>query len=91
MCRCYHHIVRYLTLSSQAAVFQRMLTMRSIDELIKLTEKPALLQTVGFGKHKGTRWRDLNSDYLTWVTRQDFGADELYTARHWLRSRKCTP
>ena len=71
-----------------ASLLQRMLTMRSVDELIELTKQPALLETVRFGKFKGKRWRDLESDYLEWILRRDFGSDEIYTARHWLRARE---
>ncbi len=70
-----------------AAVLRRMLTMKSLEELIELTQTPALLQTVRFGKFRGTQWRDLDSAYLGWITRRDFGADELHTARYWLAQR----
>ena len=64
-----------------------MLTMKSLEELIELTQTPALLQTVRFGEFRGTQWRDVDTEYLDWITRRDFGADELHTARYWLAQR----
>jgi exodeoxyribonuclease X len=57
-------------------------------ELVALTAAPALLNTLRFGKHRGQRWADVESDYLRWILRQDFGADEKHTAAYWLRERQ---
>lgn len=67
------------------ALLERMLLERSIEELIELTERPALLYRVYFGKYRGSRWQDLEPGYLRWILSKDFDEDVKHTARHWLR------
>lgn len=56
----------------------------SPEALVELTKKPILMKTVGFGMHFGKLWSDVPRDYLKWMTRQDFDADAIYTAKHHL-------
>jgi exodeoxyribonuclease X len=73
-----------------AAILQRMLEMRTVQELEILTTQPVLLTTCRFGKHRGQRWADLPSDYLRWILRsraEPFGEDALHTARSVLADR----
>lgn len=56
----------------------------SEEEMIRISSQPSLLSKIGFGKHRGSRWRDAPRDYLAWVVRQDFDEDVLHTARYWL-------
>lgn len=68
-----------------ACLLREMLTLRSLDELIEMTEHPVLLPKLTFGKHKGLRYEDAPLDYLQWMLRQpDMDADRLFTARHYL-------
>ena len=68
-----------------AHIIKRLLTLASVDELVRLTTTPVLLQQVTFGKHRGLNWSELPQDYLWWiVNKSDLGADEKYTARHYL-------
>lgn len=71
-----------------AAILDRMLEEKTVDELVDLSTRPVLLKTVRFGKHYGKAWRDLPVDYLRWIVKQDFDCDELYTAKHWLAEKE---
>lgn len=72
-----------------AHILARMLaTERTIDDLVTLTSAPVLLRTVSFGKYRGQTWREVrlkDRGYLSWLLRQDFGADERHTAEHWFK------
>lgn len=59
----------------------------SVRDMIAWEKVPSLLPgAVRFGKHKGTAWRDLPSDYLDWiVNKSDMDEDAKFTAAHWLR------
>ena len=39
-----------------------------VDRLLSLSRTPALLATVGFGKHRGQRWSAVPRDYLEWAS-----------------------
>ena len=68
-----------------AYILARMLTVTSIDELVRLTTAPVILTTIRFGKHRGQKWADLPASYLQWIVdKSDLGADEKHTARHHL-------
>lgn len=63
-------------------------TGADIEEMIRWTAGPALLHRVTFGKHKGKLWKELPSDYLSWIAdKSDLGRDEKANARHWLKQR----
>lgn len=57
-----------------------------IQWLIHTTQQPVLLRKVRFGKHVGSLWSEVPLDYLKWIVRQDFDADVIHTAHHWLRN-----
>lgn len=60
----------------------------SFGELMAWSKEPPLLQTFGFGKHKGTKWRDAPADYLEWIiAKSDLDADTKWNARHWLAEK----
>lgn len=61
-----------------------MLKLKYDHELVELTKAPILIKTVGFGKHRGVEFANVPRDYLRWLVGQDFDADTLYTAQHWL-------
>ena len=72
-------------------ILRRMLEMRSLSELLHLSQEPVLLRTVRFGKHKGAEWKNLPADYLRWILKQsDFDTDSRHTAMHYLRPRQST-
>lgn len=64
-----------------------LLRHASVEDLIRWTDEPALLSKLHFGKHAGVRIRDVPTDYWTWVIRQDFDEDVMFTARHELERR----
>jgi len=57
-------------------------TEPTIALLAEMSERPALLRTVTFGKHAGQRWSEVPRDYLAWASRQQF--DDL-DVRHTVR------
>lgn len=59
-----------------------------IEHLIQLTSEPVLLKKCRFGKHRDTEWRDVPTDYMYWVLRQDFDADTKHTCKHWIERRE---
>lgn len=70
-----------------AVVLSRLLALRPLDELLVLQHRPVLLRTVGFGKHRGVAWAEVDRSYLRWVAAASdppFGPDVVHTARHYL-------
>lgn len=59
----------------------------TIPQMIAWTNQPSLLPRVSFGKHRGLAWREVDESYLSWVIKQDFDEDVLFTARHELARR----
>lgn len=62
-----------------AALLQKMLSMVTVEELMEMQSKPALLKTVRFGKHRGELWSAVPYSYLDWARKQDFDADVKHT------------
>jgi exodeoxyribonuclease X len=74
-----------------ATLLTEMLKTRTIYELFILTHSPVLMTSVKFGKYRGLTWREVrlrDRGYLSWILKQDFGADERHTAEHWLRKKR---
>lgn len=60
----------------------------SMDEMIRWSKGPALLPRIPFGKHRGSRWEDLPTDYLRWIVdKSDLDRDAKANARHHLKQR----
>lgn len=70
-----------------AFLLREMLAKTTLDDLVLISAQPALLPRCTFGKHRGTSWKDVPSDYLSWVLRQQMDEDVLFTAQHELRLR----
>lgn len=70
-----------------AHLLRDMLSLAPIETLIQWSAEPALLVRVGFGKHRGQRWVDVDSGYLDWVLDQDFDDAVKFTVRHELARR----
>lgn len=69
-----------------AHLLRRLLALKNVDELINISEYPALLPVIRFGKHKGMKFCDAPSDYLEWVRdKSDMGEDVKFSARYWLQ------
>lgn len=43
----------------------------TLDDLIRLSNTPVMVDKIGFGKHKGTKVKDLPSSYIKWLMEQD--------------------
>ena len=57
------------------------------EHLIWMTERPVLLETCHFGKHRGAPWAEVPKDYLRWMLNNGVQADDrdvLHTVRHHL-------
>lgn len=55
--------------------------------LLALTDRPVLLGTCRFGKHRGTPWSEVPRDYLQWMLRSGAQMDDgdvAHTVRHHL-------
>lgn len=60
----------------------------SIEDMVRWSAGPPLLTNVTFGKHKGTKWKDLPTDYLIWIaTKSDMDNDTKANARFRLKER----
>ena len=68
-----------------AYILEKMISERSVEDLIKLTSLPVLLKTVSFGQHRGSLWEDVPQGYLRWILGKDFDMDVVHTARHFYR------
>lgn len=63
-----------------AFILLELLKVESAATLIEISSGPALLSRVGFGKHFGKAWTEVDTSYLNWVIGQDFDEDVIYTA-----------
>lgn len=74
-----------------AALMARILSEPDCPDfatMVRWSKGPALLPRIGFGKHKGMKWSEAPSDYLTWIVdRSDLDRDAKANARHWLKQR----
>lgn len=70
-----------------AFLLRELLARTTLDDLVLISSRPALLPRCTFGKHRGTAWADVPADYLRWVTGQQMDEDVLHTARHHLNKR----
>jgi exodeoxyribonuclease X len=60
-----------------------------VEDMVKWTKGHALLPKITFGKHRGMRWQDAPTDYLTWLRdKSDMTPDIKANARHWLKQRE---
>ena len=59
-----------------------------LDRAERVSNEPALLARLRFGRYKGVPLRDVPDDYLHWLgSEPGMDADALFTARHHLRLR----
>lgn len=59
----------------------------TVEEAIQVSNEPALLKKVHFGKHQGQQWSEVPLGYLHWAFDQDFDEDVAYTVRHEIQRR----
>lgn len=73
-----------------AVLMQRIIEENkvSIDDMVRWSAGPALLPRITFGKHKGSKWEDVPTDYLDWLAhKSDMDRDVKANARHHLKQR----
>ncbi|KQO57583.1 hypothetical protein ASF24_17110 [Methylobacterium sp. Leaf86] len=70
-----------------AYILREMLKVAPLDDLVDISSQPALLPKCNFGKHRGTPWADVPSDYLRWASGQQMDEDVAFTVRHHLAER----
>ena len=75
-------LLRYLLNGPAKADFEG----QALPEFIAQQQKPVLLHTVGFGKHKGLLWSEVPRGYLDWLAKNDRDSDEdtRYTTHYYL-------
>lgn len=72
-----------------AHILLRMLAECSVPDLVSVSGKPALLNKVSFGKHRGMKFSEVPADYLQWIRdKSDMNEDVKFTAAHWLQARR---
>lgn len=71
-----------------AHLFVRLMSQKTIDEMVHISKYPALLKVMNFGKHKGTTFEAAPLDYLEWIRdKSDMDEDTKFTARYWVAKR----
>lgn len=71
-----------------AYLLQKLLSEHMLNELLTWTGEPKAYPTIMFGKHRGSKWSEIPTDYLEWMCSQA-GMDEgaLYCAKLELKRR----
>lgn len=72
-----------------AVLLQRMLAKLSVEKMLEISSRPAILSRFRFGKHMGTPIEEIPTGYLEWVI-ENIKDDEdiIATARHHIELRK---
>ena len=67
----------------------RLMSEKTIEEMVKISTYPALAHKITFGKkHKGWAYADTPTDYLQWIRDQsDMDEDTKFSAGYWLKKR----
>lgn len=59
-----------------------------METMVRWSNGPALLPRIGFGKHRGKKWEDVETNYLEWVAfKSDLDRDAKANAKHHLKQR----
>jgi len=61
---------------------------KTVEELLKVLQKPIKMRMMPLGKHKGRRFEEVPIEYLRWAEKKDFDQDLLHSIRTELRNRK---
>ncbi|TPG59969.1 exodeoxyribonuclease X [Ewingella americana] len=58
----------------------------SIEGMLQITNTPSLLSTIYFGKHKNTKWADIDKGFLNWCLKnmENLDEDTRYTIEYYL-------
>ncbi len=70
-------------------LFQKMLELATVEQMIKWSKEPKAFRKISFGKHIGQTWDMIPGDYLSWICKQvDMDRDVVYCAGKELDRRK---
>lgn len=70
-------------------VFRKLASnYKTIEQLLKILEKPIMLKKMPLGKHKGRPLKEIPIDYLKWAATKDFDQDLSYSIKSELKRRK---
>lgn len=71
-----------------AGIITRLLREITLEQMLHATERPILLKKIGFGKHFGTRFDEIDHGYLTWLLKNVTDNPDLtFTVQHELERR----
>lgn len=72
-----------------AHVLAKFLETTRVRDLVLWTREPRLITKLGFGKHRGKRWEEIDADYIEWLVKQaDMDPDVVHWARVELERRR---
>jgi exodeoxyribonuclease X len=70
-------------------VFNKLLEIVSLEQMIEWTKLPIKFTKIPFGKHKGQTWDTVPGPYLDWIMKQaDMSVDIKYCVQEELTKRK---
>lgn len=58
-----------------------------VDHMVKRSSQPALQVWCHIGQHRGKKWADVPTDFMSWILGKDFDEDVMFTCRHWINER----
>jgi len=67
-----------------AHIFVRLTEEMTINDMVQISNRPAILPRFYFGKHANEPLSEVPKSYLSWMITQDFDEDILHTAKHYL-------
>ena len=72
-----------------AQILVRLLAEVSVEDMVAWTEEPRVMPRITFGKHRGSAWPDVPTDYLNWlVLKSEMDADAKWNAQRELDRRR---
>src|SRR5690606_2825816 len=72
-----------------ALILEELLNHQTLDTLIQWTTEPKHFAKIGFGKHAGKKWAEIDSGYLQWMCQQStMDKDLVGCAARELQSRR---
>ena len=72
-------------------LLHKLLAAHSLNDLLTWSSEPKAYPTINFGKHRGSKWAEVPSDYLQWMVKQmGMDADAIHCANLEL-TKRATP
>ncbi|OJF89608.1 hypothetical protein AX761_24355 [Rhizobium sp. 58] len=73
-----------------AHIFLRLLQEKTVAEMVTISQYPALLRKITFGKKaKGQTYEEAPLDYLEWIRDgSDLDEDTKFSAKYWIQKRR---